>query len=129
MLWAQQDARPLVEFTLSPLFEEHGIPLAVMGVLVVFSALVLIVVFITLLPRVLARVSPEESEQPAALPTTVEEGLSEELVVVIAAAVAATIDKPHRVVKIRGLTPAELGWSLEGRTQHHQSHRLRSRNR
>ena len=126
---ALQDARPLVEFTLSPLFEEHGFPIAVMGVLVVFSALVLIVVFITLLPRILARVSPDESAQPAASPIAFEQELSEELVVVIAAAVAATIGKPHRIVKIRGLTPGELGWSLEGRTQHHQSHRLQTRNR
>lgn len=129
MLLAQQDVRPLVEFTLDPLWKEHGIPLAVMGVFVVFSALVLIVVFITLLPRILARVSAEESKQPATLPTAFEDEMSEEMVVVIAAAVAATIDKPHRIVKIRGLTPAELGWSLEGRTQHHQSHRLRTRNR
>ena len=54
MLLAQQDDRPLIEFTLAPLFEDYGIPLAVMGIFVVFMALVLVVVFITLLPRVLA---------------------------------------------------------------------------
>ena len=129
MLLAQQDARPLIEFTSAPLWEEHGIPLAVMGILVVFSALVLIVAFITFLPRLLARIADVEPQQPAASPIPVEGELSEEMVVVIAAAVAATLSKPHRIVKIRGLTPAELGWSLEGRAQQHQSHQLRSSNR
>ncbi len=54
MFLAQQGDRPLIEFTLAPLSEDYGIPLAVMGILVVFLALVLVVVFITLLPRVLA---------------------------------------------------------------------------
>ena len=79
MLFAQQDARPLVEFTSAPLWEEHGIPLAVMGVLVVFSALVLIITFITLLPRVLALITEREPEPAAALPPALDEGLSEEL--------------------------------------------------
>ena len=137
MLLAQQDARPLVEFTLAPLTEEHGIPLAVMGVLVVFMALVLLLGFITLLPRMLAWGSPKELEPsaatpfapPAAVPFVAEEELSEEMLVVIAATVAETISSPHRVVNIRGLTPGELGWTLEGRMQHHRSHGLRNRNR
>lgn len=127
MLFSQQDSRPLIEFTLAPLFEDYGIPLAVMGILVVFMALVLVVIFITLLPRLLAPFSTKNDEQPATLPASAEEELSEETLVVIAAAVAETISKPHRVVKIRGLTPDDLGWSHEGRTRHHQSHRIRPR--
>ena len=42
----------------------------------------------------------------------------------IAAAVAETIRQPHRIVRIRGLTAEDLDWSLEGRMQHHQSHRI-----
>ncbi len=133
MLLAQQDDRPLVEFTLAPLMEEYGIPLAVMGVLVVFAALVLIIVFITILPRILAHVPAHDATVELDSGTAVSPAfggeLSAEIVVVIAAAVAETIGKPHRIVKIRGLTPADLGWSLEGRTQHHQSHRFRHRNR
>lgn len=129
MLLAQQDARPLVEFTLAPLFEEQGIPLAVMGITVVFMALVLIVIFITLLPQILARVTPTELEQSATSSAIADGELSPEIVAVISAAVAATLEKPHRIVKIRGLTPADLGWSLEGRTQQHQSHQFRNRNR
>lgn len=129
MLLAQQDSGPLIEFTLAPLSEDYGIPLAVMGVLVVFMALVLVVVFITLLPRVLAGVSTKEQEQPTTDAVAVEDDLPEETLAVIAAAVAQTMAKPHRVVKIRGLTPEDLGWSLEGRMQHHQSHRIQHRDR
>ncbi len=126
---AQQDNRQLIKFTLAPLFEDSGIPLAVMGMLVVFMALVLVVVFITVLPRLLHKYQvPAEAERPV-LATAGEGELPEEIVVVIAAAVAEVMAKPHRIVKIRGLTPDELGWSLEGRTQHHQSHRFRQRER
>jgi hypothetical protein len=48
---------------------------------------------------------------------------SDEVVAVIAAAVAEVIDVPHRIVHVRGLTPEDLGWLLEGRMQHHASHR------
>ena len=134
MLLAQQDNGPLFEFTLEPLKEDHGIALAVMGILVVFVALVLVVVFITLLPRIVdllhdltAPSVGKESEEAASVPATEEGGLSEEIVVVIAAAVANVLERPHRIVQIRGLTPAEMGWSLEGRMLHHHSHRIRGR--
>ena len=125
MLLAQQDAQPLFEFTTAPLFEEHGIPLAIMGILVVFLALVLVVVFITLLPRVMNH-SSAKTPEPLTLP---EDEMSPELVAVIAAAAAEMLGQPHRVVKIRGMTPADLGWSLKGRLEHHQSHKLQQRDR
>lgn len=128
MLVAQQDIRPLIEFTLAPLFEDHGIPLAVMGILVVFSVLILIATFIQLLPRCMALLPPTAEQQPAVEPV-VEDELSEEILVVIAAAVAETIRGPHRIVRVRGLTPEDLGWSLEGRMQHHHSHRVQPRDR
>ena len=124
MLLAQQNSRPLIEFTLAPLFEDHGIPLAVMGVLVVFLALLLIAVFIILLPRVLSGASAPEAIEPLG-----EEEPSEETLVVIAAAVAEAIRQPHRIVRIRGLTSADFDWSLEGRMQHHQSHRIQPKDR
>ncbi|MCA9142580.1 MAG: OadG family protein [Planctomycetaceae bacterium] len=127
MLLAQQNGRPLFEFTLSPLFEDHGLPLAIMGVLVVYTALSLIVLFITLLPRMLGGSVTKASKPAIAQQVVADQELSEEALVVIAAAVAESISTPHRIVKIRGLTPADLGWSLEGRTQHHQSHRLHER--
>lgn len=123
MLLAQQDSRHLIDLTFAPLFEDHGIPLAVMGICVVFMALILIAVLITLLPRLLESAS---SAVEAIEPLT-EEEIDRETLVVIAAAVAETIRQPHRVVRIRGLTSADLDWSLEGRLQHHQSHRIQPR--
>jgi len=129
MLFAQQDGRPLVEFTTAPVFEETGLPLVVMGITVVFMALAFVVSFITVLPRLLARVFPEpQAKQSVAHAADIDE-LSEETVAVITAAVAATLLQPHRIVRIRGLTPEDQGWSLEGRMQHHQSHRISHRNR
>jgi sodium pump decarboxylase gamma subunit len=125
MFLGQQDTGPLFEFTLEPLMEDSGVPLAIMGILVVFSALIMVVVFITLLPRVMARLGDKDPDSAiATAPSAGEEVLPEELVVVIAAAVAEVMGKPHRIVKIRGFSPAELGWSLEGRTDQHHSHRV-----
>jgi Na+-transporting methylmalonyl-CoA/oxaloacetate decarboxylase gamma subunit len=127
MLLAQQDNGPMIEFTLAPLSQDIGIPLAVMGIFVVFMALILVVVFITILPRIVA-VSTATDDQPAVAPSVGDDQLSEETVVVISAAVAQIMaGRPHRVVRIQGLTPADLGWSLEGRMQHHQSHRVQGR--
>lgn len=128
MPFAQQEIRPLIKFTLAPLFEEQGIPLAVMGILVVFMVLVLLASFIKLLPMCMASPTPTTEKQPVNQ-SPLEEGLSPEMVAVIAAAVAETMSKPHRIVRIRGLTPEDLGWSLDGRIQHHQSHRVQSRGR
>ena len=127
MLFAQQDADPIIQFTLAPLFEDHGIPLAIMGVLVVFSALLLVILFITLLPHVLSWIGaiPAEKEEPTPIVTGKDE-LPEETLVVIAAAVAATLSRPHRIVRVGG-QEVDMGWSLQGRMQHHQSHRLQQR--
>lgn len=130
MILAQQSNRPLVEFSLDPIFHpDTGIPLAIMGILVVFSALALVVTFITVLPRALSLISPGEDEQEVPVLSVNEDELPQDIVVVIAAAVAAVIDRPQRIVHIRGLTSADLGWSLEGRTQQHQSHRIQTRGR
>ncbi len=127
MLIAQQADGPLIRFTLDPLFEDTGFALAIMGILVVFMALALVIAFITVLPHLARRATA----QPA--PTDVKPVASDELpaetVIVIAAAVAETIRQPHRIVKIRGLTPEDLGWSFTGRLQHHQSHQVRGRTR
>ena len=115
-----------------PLLEDHGIPLAIMGLTVVFAALTLLRIFIGLLPRVmrvLEHYFPEHEEtSPAVVLSEATEGkLPDELVAVIAAAVAATIHKPHRILHTRKLTTEELSWSLEGRRQQHGSHRLQPR--
>jgi Na+-transporting methylmalonyl-CoA/oxaloacetate decarboxylase gamma subunit len=130
MLLAEHNDRALIRFTLEPLLEEHGLALAVLGVLVVFVALALVVAFISLLPLMLRRFSVADQDELSSLAGPRDEGeLSEEIQVVIAAAVAEIIQQPHRVVRIRGLSPTDLGWSLEGRIQHHESHRLQHRDR
>jgi hypothetical protein len=48
--------------------------------------------------------------------------LPDDLVIVIAAAVAESLGPAHRIVRIRGLMPEDLGLQLEGRLQHHTSH-------
>ena len=129
MLLAQEETNRLTEFSLAPLWEEDGIALAMMGIFVVFMALVLIVVFITLLPRLLAPFTDTGQEAEATVPVVSEGEIPEEILVVIAAAVAEAIDRPHRVVRIRGMTPGEMGWSLEGRMHHHHSHKTQQRGR
>lgn len=127
VLFADEASSFALRITFEPLLRDQGLPLAVMGITVVFAALVLVSVFISLLPRLMAvldRLHPVKGE---AAPTKKErrretDELSEEIVVVIAAAAAATLDRPHRVVRIRGLTPGDVVWSLEGRMRHHTSH-------
>lgn len=113
--------------TLEPLWESHGIALALMGMFVVFVALVLVSTFITLLPKLMAildRLHPEPAspqETRAAAKTVAEDEVPHEILVVIAAAVAETIAVPHRIVHTRQASD-DHGWSREGRTQHHTSH-------
>lgn len=117
----------LSAFNLAPLFEESGIPLAVMGVLVVFIALTLVAALIAVLPRLVGRIQQAQRTQPAPVAPVDPEAPPEELVAVIAAAVATTVLHPHRIVHIRG--PATSGWTLEGRMHHHQSHSIPTRGR
>lgn len=127
VLIAQETSREFTGFQLEPLLKDSGIPLAVMGMLVVFAALLLICVFIICLPRLMAtldRYHPEINEdKPQAAPKSKDQ-LPEETLVVIAAAVAEALDQPHRIVHTRELTPEDMAWSLEGRMQHHGSHRI-----
>ncbi|MFC1758221.1 OadG family transporter subunit [Planctomycetota bacterium] len=132
MPFAQQASGMWNRFTLQPLTEDHGIPLAIMGIFVVFTALALVALMITLLPRVLKLLLPDQpppSKTALAPEVTTDDELSEEILVVIAAAVAATIHQPQQIVRIRGLASDDLGWSLEGRSQHHHSHQMQHRDR
>jgi hypothetical protein len=51
-----------------------------------------------------------------------------EIVAVIAAAIAAVLDKPHRVISVQRVTlpvPHLNVWAYEGRVEHSMSHRIR----
>jgi hypothetical protein len=57
-----------------------------------------------------------------------EESVEMEIVAVIAAAIAAVLDRPHRVVSVQRVTipvPHLNVWAYEGRVEHSMSHRLR----
>ena len=116
--------------TFEPLWEDHGIALAIMGMFVVFCALVLVSTFIMLLPRLmtgLERLHPEPKKQrgrskPKTPPKPADDELPEEIQVVIAAAVAEVVGARHRIIRTRRLSADEQAWSLEGRMQHHTSH-------
>jgi len=65
-------------------------------------------------------ISPEILLVLAAAAAASEEP-SEEIVTVIAAAVASTFEKPHKILKIKPLTPS---WSHAGRQEVLSSHRV-----
>ena len=130
ILLAEESSRGF-RLQIQPLFDDTGIPLAIMGMLVVFAALVLVSVYVTLLPRFATyleeRFPEKASPQPVAQPPISGDDLPEEILVVIAAAVAEVIDEPQRIIHARQLTPLDLAWSFEGRRQQHVSHRPRNR--
>jgi Na+-transporting methylmalonyl-CoA/oxaloacetate decarboxylase gamma subunit len=55
--------------------------------------------------------------------------ISEEIAVVITAAVAAVIGESHHIVHMREVRPQELNWTMEGRMYHHASHQPPPRGR
>lgn len=62
---------------------------------------------------------------PAAAPAAETRDMSEETLAVIAAAAAVSLQTEHRILHIRQLTTGDWNWSMEGRMQHHASHRPR----
>ncbi|MCA9268137.1 MAG: OadG family protein [Planctomycetales bacterium] len=120
----------LAQISLAPLWEDYGVPLAIMGMLVVFLVLALVVTFITVLPRLIALLDhwPSHAARQAAAPKTAgadANELPEEIVAVIAAAAAVVVDQPHRVVHIREAAQDEHGWAQAGRMQLHTSHQIK----
>lgn len=129
----------VVDFDWASLADETGLQLAIMGMSVVFTALILVVTFIKILPRVIDRLERHLPTghghghghgAPAAAPPSParpSEGVPPHVMVVIAAAVAETVSEPHRILHTQPLTSADMAWSAEGRRQHHISHRTRGR--
>ncbi|TWU45488.1 oxaloacetate decarboxylase gamma chain [Novipirellula aureliae] len=136
---------PLFTIHTEALFSETGITLAIMGMSVVFSALLILIFFVSMLPRAMVLVEKvfpsnahhHKAAKPKAKPAAsgganageMIGGVPEEVAVVIAAAVASIMDRPHRIVRTRQLTASELAWTLQGRIQHHASHKLKPRDR
>ncbi len=115
--WLNRTTRPLIEFTLGPLLEDHGIPLAVMGILVVFLALVLVVVFHFRASATCAGsdFAEDPPEQPNDSGRSMEDELPEETLVVIAAAVAEVVG-PTASHRANPRVDARRSWMVTRRT-------------
>ncbi|MCO6043246.1 OadG family transporter subunit [Aeoliella sp. ICT_H6.2] len=93
------------------------------GLLVVLAALASLALMSTAVAWILKTIRESKTQpKPAPIP---DEGLPEETLAVIVAAVAAVVTQPHRIVHIRGLTPEDMAWALQGRSQIHASHALK----
>lgn len=105
----------------------------VAGMLIVMGALGLLSLSVSLLSRVLRAlpkpttpVAPLAVGAPAPAASTLRpESVDEGIIAAIAAAVAVTIGRPHRVITIRSDAGAQLAWSAEGRRAIYQSHKIR----
>lgn len=112
------------------------------GMVVVFAALILIAIVVSLVGKIMVArekklkeketatfaalaAIPANTPAPQATPAaTTQNGLTPELVAVIAAAVDTVLDgQSHRILDIR--QSAATAWGLSGRTEIYASHRIR----
>lgn len=132
------------ELSLDPFRDDTGLSLALMALMVVLAALMLVRIFMGNMPRLMAvgeSCFPKTEEAPsksasftfasAAAPAAekaraaASEELPEHVVAIMAAVVADTVGKNHRILRTRVLGPEELSWSMHGRLQNHISFRLK----
>ena len=109
-----------------------GLVLMVVGMGVVFSALILILWAIKGMNSALSKPAPAPAPAPAAAPAAApapakpaSDEEDPEILAVIAAAVAAVVRKPHRIRRVDSLTNAPTGsnWARHGRRAIMTSHR------
>ncbi len=108
-----------------------AIQLAVVGMSVVFIALLLMIGLLSLMQRLDRSMTKSKTEAvPAAEPVVspgaapVGDGLSPELMAAISAAVTVAMSRKVRVTRMRYLgTPPEATWSRQGRLTIMASHR------
>lgn len=101
------------------------------GLVVVFSALLSIWVFLEILGKVFATrpaTAPAAKPAPAPAATPVaaaDSGPTPQLVAAISAAVHIALKgRRHRISSIQ-LSQTQTGWAVEGRREHFSSHRVR----
>ncbi len=129
MKWESGAIVQFGQFSLDPLWKDIGIPLAMMGVVVVFVALGMVIVLINTLPRVLERLNLIDSAQTPSglvesLSVSTDDEIPPETLVVIAAAVEEMMRHPYRIVRIKGMSANNMGWVMAARMQHHHSHKM-----
>jgi hypothetical protein len=138
-LLAAETGGHVLHFTLRPLLEPTGLPLALGGMFLVLVAMALVVLFASYLPLILSRVerlvpvvesigqqalgSLSDARRKLGDEEADDLDADENLMVVLAAAVAVAISEPHRIVFARSHSD-NLAWAREGRRQIHTSHRV-----
>jgi len=112
---------------MSPLFAVLGAaaPAEFSRLTMYVPPLVIIAVGMYFLLRELRAGQPSEQPAEAPAPEVPAPAATPEIpLAVIAAAVAAAVDQPHRLVSV-SLAPRHLAWSFEGRRQLLTSHQIR----
>lgn len=117
-----------------------SLQLAVVGMLVVFTALAAIQTLLVALgratrdraearPEVTVPAAPEPTAPAAVIPAPAEQGgPSPEVLAVIAATVAAVVGHNARITRVHLVGIARnSAWAEHGRRDHHTSHRLRKK--
>lgn len=92
-----------------------------------FVILVVLVFCIKLVTEMRQRLQSLESKLDSAVqvPDFEEDSLPPEIVAAISAAVVCTVGTEQRIVSVAPVTHEKMAWSLEGRRQVFQSHKLR----
>ncbi len=113
-------------------FVTEGLALMAVGMLVVFTALLLLLAVIMGIRKLTeAPVYPALTPEPAAplmgTDPPADHGLSPERLAVIAAAAAVAVRKPVRVRRVSVLTPSASTWARSGRRNIMTSHRPHKR--
>lgn len=125
---------PLIATTTGDFAHSHSVMDALPhlgGMLMVLITLTMLWGITVLVSRIVAVINPkppavfgiQPMDQPATMPAPVADvGISPELVALIAAAVAASTGKTHRVISIK---PMSTSWERAGRQSVLTSHRIR----
>ncbi len=116
----------------------HFVPFQVVGMLVVMIALALLSGLCMAMGFWFGRSKSSKTTEAQPLPTpnatsttppVVDEDVTDpRIVAVIAAAITAVLDQPHRIIDIHAAgQPAGMtnAWAIEGRFQHFSSHKFR----
>lgn len=106
----------------------ESIPFQLTGLVVVFTALGLIWLVLTVVGQFFKRTAPAPAlpvpAVAAPVPLSAPDSLSPELIAVIAATVRVSLDGPYRIQAIIPV-PAGQDWASEGRRQIFASHQVR----
>jgi sodium pump decarboxylase gamma subunit len=113
---------------------DEGFELMVVGMGVVFTALVLIMILMIIIRAVVKmankpKTAPALQPAPAASASTPaqsdDSGMDPQIAVLLTAAVAAVVKRPFRIRQVAQINRNTNAWAEHGRSVHHRSHRVR----